>query len=104
MVLIGINLLAVISSTGNGIAYIAHLGGGLFGYLYLKSEWIRMRIHTLRFNALKDVWRSYKTKHRESRHNDLEKETDRILDKITKHGMESLSPRERKILEKKSRL
>ncbi|MFA7676722.1 MAG: rhomboid family intramembrane serine protease, partial [Candidatus Omnitrophota bacterium] len=40
-VLAGINLLGAISNSGAGIAYIAHLGGALAGYLYIKSQRLR---------------------------------------------------------------
>ena len=49
-VLIAINLLGALSSPGSGIAYFAHLGGGLFGYLYLKNEQISIKLSSWQVN------------------------------------------------------
>ena len=93
LVLAGINFLGALSSPGAGIAYFAHLGGGLFGYLYLKSEWIKRQI----------TYRSKRVSRQEIAQKDLNREVDAILDKVSKHGIDSLSRKERRILELKSR-
>jgi membrane associated rhomboid family serine protease len=85
--------IAAISTTSSGIAHFAHLGGMLVGFLYLRSQngsfWKRLRSGSLRW------WR----RRSETQAVDLEEEVDRILEKISRHGMESLSERERKILD-----
>ena len=93
LVLAGINLLGALSSPDAGIAYFAHLGGGLFGYLYLKSEWIKRQI----------TYRSKRVSRQEIAQKDLNRQVDAILDKVSKHGIDSLSRKERRILELKSR-
>jgi membrane associated rhomboid family serine protease len=99
--LIVINLLGTLSSPGSGIAYFAHLGGGLFGYLYVKNEWIRSQVLRMNPAGLR-AWREEKKKKREHlEQKKLDEEVDVILDKIYKHGVESLTEREKKILEKK---
>lgn len=101
--LIGINLLGALSAPQGGIAYFAHLGGGLFGYLYLKSEWIARQIAYFNFPRLKFWMRQEKRRSDYSSREDLESQIDAILDKISRHGMESLSRQERKLLEQRSR-
>jgi membrane associated rhomboid family serine protease len=104
LVLAGINLLGAISSPGSGIAYFAHLGGGLFGYLYLKNEWIRRRISYLNFSGIKSRYEQKKARKLQAAREDLNHEVDRILDKISRHGIDSLTKREKQILERKSKV
>ncbi len=110
-----IDLFSGLSRAGGGIAYFAHIGGGVTGFIYLKYGW-RMMIH---LEGLVNRWKRRKftvirggaSKRRNSYqddddydnvHPDLEEEVDRILDKIARDGMDSLSDRERKILDKAS--
>ncbi len=105
LLLAGINLLGALSSPNAGIAYFAHLGGGLFGYLYLKSEWIQRKISYWRWSP-KDFAFRLRSKRRQKRQmseKELNEQVDVILDKVSKYGIESLSRKERKILELKSK-
>ena len=103
LVLAGINLLGAISAPGSGVAYFAHLGGGLCGYLYLKSELIRRQVSYLSPSNIK-FWRQKKKIHKmQSGKEELTQEVDRILDKISKYGKNSLSRGEKRTLERKSR-
>lgn len=103
VVLAIINLLGALTSAHSGIAYVAHLGGGLFGYIYLKSE--RLRIQLLRWSSFNVVfWIKHYLKEREGRkRKKIDEEVDRILDKVAQKGMKSLTRRERKILYYKSK-
>jgi membrane associated rhomboid family serine protease len=38
-IMIGLNLFYLISQSGGNVSYIAHVAGGLAGYLYLKRAW-----------------------------------------------------------------
>lgn len=100
-VLGGINLLGALTNPDAGIAYFAHIGGGLFGYLYLKNEWIRYKFSSYfsLFN-FKQRSRQRKIETKQLEDLELEKEIDHILEKISKYGMRRLSRKERKILEK----
>lgn len=93
-----INLLGAITEPGSGIAYFAHLGGGLFGYLYLKNRWLRGSLQNIT-----SFWQKRKSKTADSRREDFEKDVNRILDKVSREGLDSLTPRERNILQEKSR-
>ncbi len=102
LVLAGINLLGALSSPHAGIAYFAHLGGGLFGYLYLKSEWLHRQILYWRPNSLKPWGSKSKAGKSEITQEQLDRQVDLILDKVSKYGIDSLTRKEKKILELKS--
>ena len=87
-----------------GIAHFAHLGGMLFGYLYLKSEWIKRQVFRLKIRGVKDWHKKRNSSKAEFNQEKFNQEIDLILDKISKHGMKSLTPRERKLLDKKSKM
>ncbi len=103
LVLAGINLLGALSAPGAGIAYFAHLGGGLFGYLYVKSEWIKRQISYLDFSSLKIHSKKRKISEKQRAQKNLDRKVNVVLDKISKRGMGSLSREEKRILELKSR-
>lgn len=103
IVLAGINLLGALSNPGGGVAYIAHLGGGLFGYLYLKSEHAPTVLRRYSMSSLMSGWKSRKQIKRQARIECLDKEVDRILEKISAQGIESISKKEKNILMKKSK-
>ena len=102
LVLAGINLLGALSSPGAGIAYFAHLGGGLFGYLYLKNEWIRRQISYWKPADLKFRWQKSRARRQEIFKKELERQVDTILDKVSKRGINSLTKKEKEILKFKS--
>lgn len=82
-----INLYQMHNPSGN-IANAAHLGGGLAGYIYAalidRPAFVR---------KLKNEFLSRKN-------NFDKKEIDRILDKVSEHGLHSLSKKEREILKR----
>ncbi|HDN85611.1 MAG: rhomboid family intramembrane serine protease [Candidatus Omnitrophota bacterium] len=102
LVLGGINLLGALSSPGSGIAYFAHLGGALFGYIYLKRELLFFKFfHSL---FLLKEWLIKRKGHKKRISQDkMKKEVDRILDKIAKYGIGSLTKEERRFLQLKSK-
>jgi membrane associated rhomboid family serine protease len=101
LLLAGINLFGALSSPGSDIAYVAHLGGGLCGYLYLKYETLGFSFRRSGMRWLKKGIGAFLLPRKRER-NTLE-DIDRILDKIAEHGIESLSYEERRTLERKSR-
>ncbi|NQS99480.1 MAG: rhomboid family intramembrane serine protease [Candidatus Omnitrophica bacterium] len=103
LVLAGINLLGALSQPHAGIAYFAHLGGGLFGYLYLRSEWLKRQLVFWRVPNSKDWQAKRAARKKQATAADLDREVDAILDKVSKSGINSLSSKERKILELKSK-
>jgi membrane associated rhomboid family serine protease len=101
-VLIGlIELISLLALPNAGIARFAHLGGLVVGYLYLKWE---------RYSyPFKRYYREARHRREESvqrKHDDRERKTraevDRLLDKIGREGLDSLSSRERDFLNRQS--
>jgi len=86
------------------VAHLAHLGGMVVGYVYLK----RGRIFPRRFSRSLTDWKEQREEtarlHEEEKLNKTRREVDDLLDKINREGMDSLSPSEQKRLEEASRI
>jgi len=100
---------------GDNVAHLAHLGGFLFGFIYLKGESLlanRARaVREQRTEARVLVHPSAEVaRHREvpparREHEDAtQREMDRVLDKISAKGMGSLTAEERRFLSDQSKL
>lgn len=103
------SLAAGFSGSRDGVAHFAHLGGFLGGLLYLK--WLDWRSPARKFKkqaqvysapvkdqtSAVDRWRKIP---REEIHPVNREELDRLLDKISAHGVSSLTPDERGFLER----
>jgi len=92
---IGIGVIAFMSSFDNvsQISHLTHLSGMMIGYLMLKRP---IRFNDLWFTIRKRTL-EYKIKHEEkkvSQHQEIEREIDRILDKINRDGFDSLTEEE----------
>jgi len=96
----------------DGVAHLAHLSGGLVGFLYFQSG-IRilpgrsLTHRSQRPGGLQRFLRRMKPKRRARpgvklyeppRGENLDREVDRLLDKINREGRESLTPEENEIL------
>ncbi|MCK5706226.1 MAG: rhomboid family intramembrane serine protease [Candidatus Aureabacteria bacterium] len=101
-ILIGINLLGALSNEA-GIAYMAHLGGGLFGYIYLKNTKLRQLLMLLDPTKMADKYKRKKADLKIEKQENFELEVDRILEKISRHGIHSLTKKEKIILDKRSK-
>ncbi|MBU4304978.1 MAG: rhomboid family intramembrane serine protease [Candidatus Omnitrophica bacterium] len=101
VVLGGINLLGALSSGGSGIAYTAHLGGGLLGYLYLKNEQLRFWLARFNISGMRNFFKEQRLKKERRTAQELDIEIDRILDKISLQGIGSLTRQEKKTLRRK---
>jgi rhomboid family protein len=114
---IGMATIALASAmlrTNDGVAHLAHLGGFLFGFLYLRVL-PRVRDHTIMVSREKTDTRvlvhssaqeaanAERTEHlpRHERQLTLE-DVDRVLEKISATGMDSLTAAERTLLEERS--
>lgn len=96
-----LQFLLMISPAAGGVAYSAHLAGGLAGLVYVitlfrrdlpEGWWNGMRLQTQR--------RRHHRQLDEDRQRRLE--VDRLLDKVAQQGLHSLSPAERRQLERAS--
>jgi membrane associated rhomboid family serine protease len=92
---IGIGIIAFMSSFDDisQISHLTHLSGMVIGYLMLKRP---IRFNDLWFTIRKRTL-EYKIKHEEKKvtqHQAIEREIDRILDKINREGFDSLTEEE----------
>lgn len=83
---------------GAQVAHFAHLGGALFGFLYMKSDW-RLPAFSKRFKNLRYQRKAAKLEKNRQKAEDIMKRVDDILDKISEVGIENLTKEERKFLE-----
>lgn len=116
-----VSLLGAAGAVGDGVAHLAHLGGLLTGFLYLKRDW-RPRRGVSQAGRGRPAARAVIVPREErkvasagsvpsdgpgrggrEREGALLDEVDRILDKISAHGMASLTPEERRLLDEVSR-
>jgi membrane associated rhomboid family serine protease len=112
---VGISLLLALLDVSSGVAHLAHLGGFATGFLYLKAaDWrLAQAERQVRRTAQPSVVvQSARTagggdasrKRRPPLERDAAAaEIDRVLDKISARGIESLTPAERKFLSETSR-
>jgi membrane associated rhomboid family serine protease len=92
-----IELFAGFAGGGVGISRFAHLGGMLTGYLYMRfsgSFWIQVKGW---FRRMKPTPRPVEL-HEVT--DELVDSVDRILDKVLKKGVESLTPEEKQIMDR----
>ncbi len=103
MIIAGMELLHCISGTVDGVGHFAHLGGAAVGYIYLKM-WRKASYYDVghRETFLSRLGDAF-SRRRQGRADISEGEVDRILDKISRHGLQSLSWREKIALRKRSK-
>ena len=82
----------------SSIAHLAHLGGLLVGFLYLKGDF-RGRSIKSRIASYFHRQKMQKIAHNHEKEQKLINEVDQILDKINQVGYDKLTRREKKILE-----
>jgi membrane associated rhomboid family serine protease len=113
IVLATIDLALAVSGARDGVAHLAHLGGFLFGFIYLRVGELGSRpaIRSSERRRLAPVLRSKEgtTGSDEAGEGHFRKEgngraeVDRLLDKIAASGMDSLTEEERRFLYEMSR-
>lgn len=120
--LVAITLLSTLGGANDGVAHMAHLGGLLTGFLYLKIDYsVAARLSRLRSRLPNSRIRvvpgekgakgspgagqpgGSESPGQSPDREQLLDEVDRVLDKISDHGIASLSPDERKVLDEVSR-
>lgn len=123
---VALSLFGFLSSGHDGVAHAAHLGGALFGFIYARANfhlaaWLPMQFLPQRpepedQGGYSDGYPSeypddepsylkyYDPLDEEEREEQLqEEEADRLLEKVHREGAESLTAREREVLEEYSR-
>lgn len=98
LVFLGIAVVKIIVGHINAGGEAAHLGGAILGFFLVKNP--RLLNWTERLDT--DAWRSSLQRRRRQRERnaaiDEQQEVDRILDKVRQHGLQSLTRREKKTL------
>jgi len=102
MIAVAIDVAVLLQGGGGGVANLAHLGGAAFGYLYIKQLGYGTTPRWLLW--LQGITARLKPPRRPtprtmSSEEFIQEQVDPILDKIAREGMQSLTRRERKILE-----
>lgn len=88
-------------SRESGVAHLAHLGGMAIGYLYLKRDRFLPRRG---LGAWKESREMAARRREEENLDKVRREVDDLLDKINRVGMDGLTPAERKLLQKASKI
>jgi membrane associated rhomboid family serine protease len=94
--------LAGLSGASSGVANLAHLGGLLTGYLILKAGPFLGGVPAVG-GSLWDGVRRWRVRKRTVQFHDVELEADRLLEKILKRGVDSLTGEERAFMDRYSR-
>jgi len=113
---VGISFLLALLTLSDGVAYLAHLGGFAAGFLYLKASgwWLARAERQLRRTPEASVVvQSARVagggsgeppkRPRPPLRDAAQAEIDRVLDKISARGIDSLTPAERRFLSEMSR-
>jgi membrane associated rhomboid family serine protease len=96
----------VVKGLSGGVSHGAHLGGALFGMLVWKTGWFRdYREHAgvVPFAGLQQRFQRWRAQRHAAASAADQAEMDRILDKVHRDGLQSLSAGERRVLERQSR-
>jgi membrane associated rhomboid family serine protease len=96
----GMMILGLLFSAGN-VAHMAHLGGFLWGVVYLKSDW-RLGRFSRFFKSLRHKRQTAKLNKKVQKTEEIMKRVDAVLDKINEVGIENISKADRKFLEEAS--
>ena len=100
LIFLGIAALSVIVGSRNAGGEAAHLGGAALGWLLVRRpNWLNFANGfggSIANAQLKRLQR--KAQRQRQKVEDAEAQVDKILDRVREHGLQSLSPREKKIL------
>ena len=104
ILIIGMDIRGALGHAERDVAYVAHLAGAAAAFLYYRSG-IRFSRLTPSFRLPSGLSGKPKLKvHKPSRRDEkLESQADAILQKVHQHGADSISAKERKILDEYSR-
>lgn len=100
--LAGLQLFMMISPFAGGVAYSAHLAGGVAGLVYVLTLFRQDLVREWGWQA-RVRWQAFRTGRQAEAQSRQRVEMDRLLDKIAQQGLHSLTPSERSDLERASR-
>lgn len=117
LVAIGLDIILSQLTPGDGVAHLAHVGGAAFGYLFFRLQALSRRsphpppraverVVMVQSGAAEPEHRTPPAPLRQRRRPDADPvaaEVDRVLDKISELGIDSLTPAERRFLDEVSK-
>ncbi|RKX32021.1 MAG: rhomboid family intramembrane serine protease [Candidatus Zixiibacteriota bacterium] len=89
--------------SGPNVAHLAHLGGALVAFAYIKIDW-RWKIIPSWFKSKRLKKKEAKREKNRQKAEEIMKRVDKILDKINEVGIENISKEDRKFLEDASHI
>ena len=95
MIFAGITVISCIMPTSGGTAHFAHLGGLVYGFLFIRYE--------PKFSSFLLSWQNQQQKKECQKEEDIKEQVDALLDKVNQGGMKSLTRRERNFLRNASK-
>jgi len=99
MLFIGIAMLSLIAGSPNAGGEAAHLGGAALGWFLIKNpRWLDFA-ERLSPQDLQKNWAAKTTQRNRNKHIEEDAEVNRILDKVRRQGLNSLTNREKKHLQ-----
>jgi membrane associated rhomboid family serine protease len=109
--LAALSLFSAVGGGGDGVAHFAHLGGFAAGFLYIKLDSatgnpmhkLQKMVSRRRLKVIPGQMTKREEPRPRRREEEVLDEVDRVLDKISTHGMASLTADERKVLEEVSK-
>ncbi len=91
----GITVFNCLMPTGGNVAHFAHLGGLLYGFLFIRYE--------PRFTNFIISWQNQQKENEYRKEEEVRKVVDALLDKVNRTGMKGLTRRERSYLKNASK-
>ncbi len=96
MIFAGITIISCIIPSGGNVAHFAHLGGLLYGFLFVRYE--------PRFSNYLMSWQAQQHEKEYRKERNLKRKVDQLLDKVNREGMRNLSRKERAFLKNASKV
>ena len=91
----GITVISCIMPASGSTAHFAHLGGLIYGFLFIRYE--------PRFSSFLLSWQNQQQEKEYQKEEDIKRQVDVLLDKVNRGGMKSLTRRERGFLKNASK-
>ena len=95
MIFVGITIFNCLMPAGGNVAHFAHLGGLLYGFLFVRYE--------PKFSNLLISWQVQQQEKEYKKEEELKRKVDQLLDKVNREGMKNLTRKERAFLRNASK-
>ncbi len=95
MIFAGITIFNCLIPSGGNVAHFAHLGGLVYGFLFVRYE--------PRVSQLITSWQKQQRENAHRKGDELRDEVDKLLDKVNREGFKSLTRKEKSFLKNASK-